>query len=137
MQILRPHSPTPNPDQGIRVVVNLALRHAIAFFDTCSRLPGRGRYVNRVAATGRVGVKLTAATKRERVDRFVARTAQDLDRKVETHEIVYTAVELNATGIAYFGDLCLVLKWDDVPADTLSLLHNSYDLAVAPIVQDI
>ena len=48
-------------------------------------------------------------------------------------EIYFGAIELNGTGIRFYGDICLVLKADQISADTIILNSNSYDLMRPPI----
>ncbi|WP_460082870.1 hypothetical protein [Roseibium sp. LAB1] len=121
----------------MQLVFNLSARHAVSFLDVQSGLPGRGRYLNRAAVTHLAGKPLTGTTVRERVDRVVTRVAASVGRSVATTDIHFGAAELNSSGIAYFGDVCLVLKSDKVPGGLLSLLRNSYDLTVAPVFAQI
>lgn len=128
-----PHGTRTDPNRGMRVVVNLAARHAVTFLDTLSGRPAHGRYLNSSGIRKVAGQPLRSTTVRSRVDGVVSKVASMFGRTVARHEIHYGAAELNGTGISYFGDVCIVLKPDEVPAGTLTLLRNSYDLTVAPL----
>jgi len=51
------------------------------------------------------------------------------------HEIYFGAVEVNGSGIRFYGDICFVLKTAVVDNDTVVLTSNSYDLVRPPITQ--
>lgn len=132
-----PHGSSTDTNKGMRVVVNLAARHAVAFLDTLSGRPAHGRYLNGSGLRKLAGKPLSSTTVRSRVDAVVSKVASSFGRTVAPHDIHYGAAELNGTGISYFGDVCIVLKPDEVPAGTLTLLRNSYDLTVAPLFEMI
>ncbi|MCZ8547873.1 hypothetical protein OOJ09_27125 [Mesorhizobium qingshengii] len=46
-------------------------------------------------------------------------------------DLYFGAMELNGTGVYFYGDICLVLK--TVPDETTVLASNSYDLVRAPL----
>src|SRR4029079_16002742 len=46
--------------------------------------------------------------------------------------IYFGAVELNGTGVRFYGDLCLILAPQNVPQTTVILESNSYDLVRPP-----
>jgi hypothetical protein len=64
------------------------------------------------------------------------RTIVDQALTIATHcresEIYFGAVELNGTGIRFYGDLCLVLNATALKPDTVVLECNSYDLIRPP-----
>jgi hypothetical protein len=57
-------------------------------------------------------------------------------RSKDGKDFYYAAIELNGTGIRYFGDLCMVLKPDQTDANTLVLYKNSYDLSRSPLREE-
>ncbi len=82
---------------------------------------------------------MSGTTIRERIDAVVAETCNQrgYSDRIRPKNIHYGAMEVNGTGIRYFGDITLVLRSAAVPAQTLVLLRNSYDLCCAPIVQRV
>ena len=52
-------------------------------------------------------------------------------------DLYFGAVELNGSGIRFYGDICLVLKAGAVPANTIILDRNSFDLIRPPIRERI
>ncbi len=69
------------------------------------------------------------STTRVRVDNAIARFG------VASAKLYFLAVEVNGTGIRFYGDMCLVLKpWEGLE-DTRILNGNSYDLVRAPASQ--
>lgn len=132
-----PHSHTVKVELGMKAVVNIAARHALPFLDTTSGKPGRGTYINRPAVNRIVGTPPNGPTVRDRVDEVLEQAAADEGHPTQAADMHFAALELNGTGIAYFGDVCLVLKDDAVPDDTLILIHNSYDMTVPPVVGEV
>lgn len=128
-----PH-PSSAAEGGLRVAYNLPARVAVDFLDTLSGKPGHGRYLNRTDLARIHGKPLTGETIRERIDAALAKVSAGQEGGTLTATNgYYGAMELNGTGIRYFGDICLVLKPKAVAASTLTLLRNSYDLCVAPV----
>ena len=119
--------------KGIQVVFNIPARYAINFFLPQTQGPHCGQYLNRHAISPRVGVSLKGPTARDRIDAALAKIGQD-GALTDTNGH-YGAVELNGTGVRYFGDICLVLRGDKMADKTLTLLRNSYDMLVQPVVQ--
>lgn len=132
-----PHGHTVKVELGKKAVVNIAARHALLFLDMTSGKPGRGTYLNRPAVNHIVGRPPNGPTVRDRVDEVLEQAAADEGHPTQAADMHFAALELNGTGIAYFGDVCLVLKDDAVPADTLILIHNSYDMTVPPVVSEV
>lgn len=116
-----------DPGRGAKVVVNLAAVHVPAF---CAR--------NGKAYLNTYDLKLTpslgslpsgaAIPTRALVDGILARFAG-----VKGENIYFGAVDVNGSGIRFYGDLCLVLKRDQIHADTVVLTSNSYDLVRPPV----
>ena len=74
----------------------------------------------------RVGVEPKEQTRRERMDHALS-CVVGFDQR----EIYYGAVDLNGTGVRFYGDVCLVLA--TAPAETVILDRNSYDLLRPPL----
>ncbi len=110
---------------GARVVFNVAAAHVRAVL--------RGRYLNgydlEQARTGAPKPQ-PVSTRRRRVDAAVAICAGGGAAEADLY---YGAVEVNGAGMRYYGDLCLVLKPGEIPAGTLVLFRNSYDLDREPL----
>lgn len=126
------------PQSGMRVVCNISSAHIAAVLTGEARgdpKPYKNRYD--LAAQGRdpqtVGpVVPTPLSLREQIDSVIASLVSTKDGK----DFYYAAIELNGTGIRYFGDLCMVLKPDRTDANTLVLYKNSYDLSRSPLREE-
>ena len=53
------------------------------------------------------------------------------------NEVYYAAAELNGAGIRFYGDICLVLKPEQVSSETVVLDRNSYDVLRAPLKERV
>jgi hypothetical protein len=49
------------------------------------------------------------------------------------YEIYFGAVEVNGSGIRFYGDVCFILNTDQIAQNTVVLTSNSYDLVRPPI----
>ena len=132
-----PHGRTAEIELGKKAAVNIAAENILKFLDTRSGKDGHGRYLNRPAVDRIVGTALRKPTIRNRVDAAIEEAAQLEGITLDADDMHFAALELNGTGISYFGAFCLVLKADRVPDDTLVLIRNSYDLTVSPVVERI
>ncbi|MFN5997176.1 MAG: hypothetical protein ACK47C_00605 [Paracoccaceae bacterium] len=119
---------------GLCVVFNLSALNVIRFLLSQRRGPGFGTYLNRHSAQRPVGRPHAGPSIRDRIDAALSAISTTLNLvplgPIDAH---YGAMELNGTGIRYFGDICLVLRADNVDPKTLILLRNSYDLNVTPV----
>lgn len=120
---------------GMRIVYNLPARHALSFLDHSSSQPGRGVYLNRTDVNRVIGTPLPKSSLRDRVDQAVCAAANALRSSLTPQTAYYGAMELNGTGIRYFGDVCLVLAPND--DNPVMLIRNSYDLSVPPVVNNL
>ncbi|MBL6653367.1 MAG: hypothetical protein ISP49_17350 [Reyranella sp.] len=133
---LGPESIKASPAAGARIVFNISSAH---FPAVLGRPEEPGRYRNRydIAAKLTIGSSAPAPLKdptlRELVDSVVA----SLIRRKTGRRLYYGAVELNGSGVRYFGDICMVLRPAEGDACTLVLERNSYDLARSPIKERI
>jgi hypothetical protein len=127
------------PQSGMRVVCNISSAHIAAVLTGESRgdpKPYKNRYD--LASPSKDPQTLgaivpTPLSLREKIDSVIANLASTSDGR----EFYYAAIELNGTGIRYFGDLCMVLKPEETDANTLVLFKNSYDLSRSPIREEI
>ncbi len=123
----------------MRVVCNISSAHIAAVLTGESRgdpKPYKNRYD--LASPSKDPQTLgaivpTPLSLREKIDSVIASLASTSDGR----EFYYAAIELNGTGIRYFGDLCMVLKPEETDANTLVLFKNSYDLSRSPIREEI
>lgn len=122
-----PYSGKTRPDAGAHVAFNISSVHVPAF---ASRRDGRA-YQNRYDTLGR---RIGEATPHGALD---AREAIDVllggKAGVAPESVYYGAVELNGSGIRYYGDVALILRPDRVANDALVLDRNSFDLILAPL----
>jgi hypothetical protein len=127
------------PQSGMRVVCNISSAHIAAVLTGQKRRdpkPYKNRYD--LGTVGKDPQKLgtskpTPESLREKIDSVIA----DLADTKDGSEFYDAAIELNGTGIRYFGDLCMVLKPEETDADTLVLFKNSYDLSRSPLREEI
>jgi hypothetical protein len=134
-----PDSSKKVPQSGMRVVCNISSAHIAAVLTGESRndpKPYKNRYdlASQSKHPQALGApEPTPQSLREKIDSVLAVLASTSDGR----EFYYAAVELNGTGIRYFGDLCMVLKPEKTDADTLVLFKNSYDLSRSPIREQV
>ena len=115
-----PDSTSASSEGGAHAVANMACDHAPKF---CDPEPGKKAYQN---AYDLKQVKPVGAT-RHRVDGAVAPLAN-----AQPEDLYFLAIEINGTGVRFYGDLCLVLKKDEELNNTTILNGNSYDLVRPP-----
>jgi len=135
-----PDSKSRTPQSGMRVVCNISSAHIAAVL-TGEQRGDRKPYKNRydLASGGSAPQALGSAgpdqpTLREAIDNVVAHLVPSPS---DGKDFYYAAIELNGTGIRYFGDMCMVLKPDKTDLDTLVLFKNSYDLSRSPMREEI
>jgi hypothetical protein len=127
------------PQSGMRVVCNISSAHIAAVLTGESRgdpKPYKNRYD--LASPSKDPQTLgavvpTPQSLREKIDTVLANLASTSDGQ----SFYYAAIELNGTGIRYFGDLCMVLKPEKTDANTLVLFKNSYDLSRSPLREEV
>lgn len=129
-----PDSDKDDPRAGARMVVNLSSAYVPAFCEASAKGTGKpyknGYDLEPVAA--RKGLPLPVSLNRRVVDE-----ALPLPAGLTPNDIYFGAVELNGAGIRFYGDICLVLKREAVPEDTIVLDRNSYDLLRSPAKEQI
>lgn len=115
-----------SPEAGVRVVYNVSSVHVRAVlvhgFRNCYDL----------ATAVRVGEPAPAAVSVRRctIDDAIGNLA---DPPIHREDLYYGAVELNGSGMRYYGDACLVLQSGSMNTADLALYRNSYDLDRNPI----
>lgn len=129
-----PDSPKIDPRAGARMVVNLSSAHVPGFCEASAKglvRPYKNGYDLAALAQAR-GLSSPVSPSRLTVD-----AALPLPSSVAAKDVYFGAVELNGTGIRFYGDVCLVLRRDSVPRDTVVLDRNSYDLLRSPTREQI
>ena len=127
------------PQSGMRVVCNISSAHIAAVLNgefEHDPKPYKNRYDLAAKSKNQQKVGEAVATPhslREKIDSVIASLVSKPDGK----EFYYAAIELNGTGIRYFGDLCMVLKPGKTAAKTLVLFKNSYDLSRSPLREEV
>jgi hypothetical protein len=112
---------------GARLVMNMSAVNIPAF---CDPPKGEKAYKNAydLEKYPRLGLSGGKVQPRELVDSVLYNLMG-----IKPDDIYFGAIELNGSGIRFYGDLCLVLRRDKVPEDTPVLFSNSYDLLRPPI----
>jgi hypothetical protein len=113
--------------EGVRVVYNMANAHLPRVLEhgyrNCYRRDQRN-----------IGDVRPVSSRRTGVDKEIA---AGISPSVDYKDIHYGAVELNGTGMRYYGDICVVLKTTEFDDDTVVLHRNSYDLTRSPMADRI
>ncbi|WP_187431192.1 hypothetical protein ROLI_013610 [Roseobacter fucihabitans] len=119
------------PRSALCAVVNLPAVRAVLFLLPSAPSKGHGEYQNRYTYAATVGKALPTNGVREKIDAALADIVVENGlTKTNGH---YAAMDLNGTGVRYFGDVCLVLKDCTVAADTLILERNGFEVRVPPV----
>jgi len=124
-----PDDGTADPRAGARMVVNISSAH-VPGFCAASRDDDPHAYKNAYdLGKYRLGDSPPPALLPARVivDRALPIAPLTAER------IYFGALELNGTGIRFYGDICLVLARGKVDGETVILDRNSYDLIRSPI----
>jgi hypothetical protein len=126
-----PDAADPDPRAGVRAVINIASVHIPNFCER-SRTRRHPAYLNSYdLKTTHIRIGEPPPDhhwkRREIVDNALAAVHQR-----GMNEVYYAAAELNGAGVRFYGDICLVLKQDEVSPDTKVLDRNSYEVLRAP-----
>lgn len=121
-------APGTAPDMGARMVANISASHVPAVC-RASRA-GEARPYKNGYDLGRYHVG-DATPDRALKLREIVDAALPLPPGKSPADIYFGAMELNGTGVYFYGDICLVLK--GVSPETPVLDRNSYDLVRAPL----
>lgn len=113
-----------DPLSGARVVVNMAAVHVPAF---C-----KSTYQNTYDRATTLGTACAAPVS---VREFVDGMLESIPGAPHRTNLYFGALELNGTGIRFYGDICLVLKADHIDVSTPVLEANSYDLVRPPLTR--
>jgi hypothetical protein len=119
-----PYSGTRKADGAARVAFNISSAHVPSFVAGC--------YQNRydLGESNRIGSNPDSAAPdvRQRIDEILGGILNTSYRR-----IYYGAVEINGSGVRYYGDVSLLLKLEATSDSTLILDRNSFDLICAPL----
>ena len=114
---------------GARVVVNLSSVHIPAFCEAQKKgdpKPYKNTYDIEQMACNKNNVA-PPSERRKLVD-----SALPLPFNQAPSDTYFGTIELNGSGIRFYGDVCLVLKFDHINPDTIVLDRNSYEVMRAP-----
>lgn len=124
-----PDKNTVDPACGARVAMNMAAVHVPSF---CAAPQDGKAYKNTydLKKTPRLGDILPGnkIPLRVMVDEALCSVTGSKE-----YEIYFGAVEVNGSGIRFYGDVCLILNTDEIAQNTVVLTSNSYDLVRPPI----
>lgn len=126
---LGPDKNAPVPDLGARMAVNLAAVHVPKLCAGAGQDYKNGYDLGNVQLIGTIPPGATIPL-RTLVDDLLSGVTGESPKR-----IYFGAVELNGSGIRFYGDVCLVLKPEDLNGQTIVLISNSYDLVRPPATQ--
>lgn len=112
-----PDQSVADPGSGARTVMNIAAVHVPS---VCNATYKNTYDLQRIGGKGPSKI-------RDEVDNAL-RYAHGKAKE----DVYFGAVEVNGSGVRFYGDFCFVLKSEAVDADTVVLSSNSYDLAREP-----
>lgn len=119
-----PDAANPDPSSGARVVVNIASVHVPDFVRNGYKNGyDLGRY--------RIGQDRQGDTPKTR------ELVDDALPVSDASNVYFGAASLTGAGIRFYGDICMVLKGKAIPASTVVLDRNSYDLVRQPFSNDL
>jgi len=115
-----------DPRAGARMVVNISSAHIPAL---CA-----------ASAQGRTNAykncyDLDPTLSTISANRLLVDAALPLRAGTKAAQMYFGALEMSGIGVRFYGDVCLVLKREAVPQDTIILDRNSYDLVRSPHAQ--
>lgn len=119
-----PDAANPDPSSGVRVVVNIASVHVPDFV--------KNGYKNGYdLGRHRIGQDRQGDTPKTR------ELVDDALPVSDASNVYFGAASLTGAGIRFYGDICMVLKGEVIPASTVVLDRNSYDLVRQPFSNDL
>jgi len=121
-----PDKATAEPQLGARMAVNIAATHVGSFCQQGYKNAYDLGKFNAHVKKARLGENIPVPT------RVIVDEALTKLTKCQKEVIYFGAVELNGTGVRFYGDLCLILDPKNVPGTTVILESNSYDLVRPP-----
>ena len=113
------------PDDGAWIVCNISSAHIPAFCKTLSE----GKAYKNGYDLGKYRIGTDGHIPR----RILVDQSLPIEEGTSFKEIYFCAVEINGSGIRFYGDLCLVLKRTEIDPNTTVLDRNSYDLLRPPL----
>jgi len=112
--------------RGAKVAVNIAAVHVPAFCNVRGKAYKNTYDLQKTPSLGDLAPGAAIPT-RTLVDSILAKVT---GKRAES--IYFGAVEVNGSGIRFYGDLCFILKPEEIHDDTVVLTGNSYDLVRPP-----
>lgn len=112
-----------NQAYGLRAVINVAAAHV----PDVLRNGYRNCYDNKLVPIGSKPARVSRT--RERIDGVIAQLVPGSSKE----QLYFAAVELNGSGVRFYGDVCLVVRPSEFDEDAVVLDRNSYDLARPPL----
>jgi hypothetical protein len=128
-----PDTTVVDPEAGVCAVVNISSVHVPAFVRRSLSLdpkPYKNGY-----DLGKFVVGTPAPPRARKTRELVDAALPLLGRSARDH--YYCAVELNGSGVRFYGDVSLVLKPSEVHPGTVVLDRNSFDLMRKPLLDRI
>jgi len=122
-----------NEDGGARMAVNIASVHVPAFCKASREAGGKAYKNGYDLGKFRIGSNPPGENAPD-----VRKIREIVDESLPLNgaspeNFYFGAVELNWTGVRFYGDLCFILKRDSVEKSTVILDRNSFDLIRPPI----
>lgn len=124
-----PDSTAAADETGVHAVFNISSAHIPAF---CRAAPNERTPYKNCYDLGTHVVGDGRPSKRKTVD-----SALPLPSGKDYQKVYFAAIDLNGSGVRFYGDVCLVLKNALIAPDTLILDRNSYDLERSPLRERI
>ncbi len=124
-----------NSEYSARMVVNISSAHIPAFCDKSGsdeeRSYKNGYNLGKFQRLGNI------PSNKKLKNRAIVDESLPLPPGTSPENIYFGAIELNAAGIRFYGDMCLVLSQKTIDAQTIVLDRNSFDLIHSPLCDDV
>jgi hypothetical protein len=124
-----PDKDVADPACGARAAINIAAVHVASFCNA----PQNGKAYKNTYDLGKTPLLGKAPQDAKLPVRALVDKALCSVTNSSENEIYFGAVEVNGSGIRFYGDICFILKPEVIDNDTVVLTSNSYDLARPPI----
>jgi hypothetical protein len=128
-----PDKETVHPGAGARITFNLSAVHVPGFCEA-SKDPAARAFKNCYDVADNAANSMSHNTVAER--RQVVDGSLPLPANVALRDVYFGAVDINGTGVRFYGDVCLVLH-RHVAESCIVLDRNSYDVIRSPIREQV